>query len=590
MVQWLTVALLAVWSCRFWLNPKHRLLWPPICWGVVLFMGYAVGRYLTADIEYVARLEMIRTLVYGFVFLAVLNNLHRLETTQIVGMTVLFLGMAIAFYGVVQFLTDSDHVWHFLRSEAYRKRASGTFICPNHLAGYLEMILPLGLVYTLTGRFNHVVKVLLCYASLVVFTGITVTVSRGGWVATGLALLALFLWLMRQRDYRLQGTLLLVALIAIGAVFFLRAELSPNRKDRIAMIGQGEDVRFALWKPATQMWQDHPWWGLGPAHFEYRFPQYRPAHFSMQWDPLRVHNDYLNTLVDWGLAGAALVAAAWALFYAGIFRSWKFVQRAQNDFTAKRSNKASFVMGGALGLLAILLHSFVDFNMHIPSNALLAVTLMALVSGYFRFASESYWHTVRWPLRSVVVPVLLAGIAYLGSQAWQRTHECYWQAQADAVPDYSPEQVAALEKVLAADDRNPETPYRIGECFRMQSWTGATGYQALAEKALDWYRRGLTLNRYDTHDHLRSGMCLDWLGRHDQAASSFQRALALDPNSYYVRALLGWHYIQVEDWPAAKQWLTQSLLMLDANNTVAHGYMRIVDEKLAAQSQSKSKS
>src|SRR5438552_3553730 len=26
-IQWLTVSLLALWWCRFWLNPKHRLLW-----------------------------------------------------------------------------------------------------------------------------------------------------------------------------------------------------------------------------------------------------------------------------------------------------------------------------------------------------------------------------------------------------------------------------------------------------------------------------------------------------------------------------------------------------------------------------------
>src|SRR2546421_4392796 len=154
---------------------------------------------------------MIQVLMYGFIFFAVLNNLHRLETTQIVGMTVLFLGMAIAFYAVVQFLIDTDYVWHFVRPAGYHKRGSGTFICPNHLAGYLEMILPLGLIYTLTGRFNHVAKVLLCYASMLIFTGIAVSVSRGGWAVTAVTLVVLFVWLMRQRDFRLQGALLLAA-------------------------------------------------------------------------------------------------------------------------------------------------------------------------------------------------------------------------------------------------------------------------------------------------------------------------------------------------------------------------------------------
>src|SRR5262245_33568528 len=126
-VEWLTVLLLLVWLCRFWINPKHRLLWPPVCWLVLLFMGYAVVRYLTADIEFAARQEMIKVLIYGFLFLAILHNLHRLETTQTVAMVLIFLATAISLYALLQFLTDSDRVWHFVRPAGYHKRGSGTF-------------------------------------------------------------------------------------------------------------------------------------------------------------------------------------------------------------------------------------------------------------------------------------------------------------------------------------------------------------------------------------------------------------------------------------------------------------------------------
>ena len=164
-VEWLTVGILLCWLCRFWVNPKHRLLWPPVCWAVVLFMLYAVGRYLTADIEYVARQEMIKVLVYGFIFLAVLHNLHKQETTQVVGTVVIILGMLISLYALYQFLAGAERVWLFVRPEVYRQRGSGTFICPNHLAGYLELALPLGLAYTLTGRFTHLAKIFLGYRS-----------------------------------------------------------------------------------------------------------------------------------------------------------------------------------------------------------------------------------------------------------------------------------------------------------------------------------------------------------------------------------------------------------------------------------------
>jgi O-antigen ligase len=580
-VEWLTVALLLVWCCRFWLNPKHRLLWPPVSWAVLLFMGYAVGRYLTSDVEYTARQEMIRVLVYGFIFFAVLNNLHRLETTQIVGMTLLFLAMAIAFYAVVQFLSDSEHVWHFLRPEDYRKRGSGTFICPNHLAGYLEMILPLGLIYTLTGRFNHVAKVVIGYASLMIFCGIAVTISRGGWAATTITLVALFIWLMRQRDYRPQGLLLLCALVAITVVFFIKAELSQGRKDRLVLASQTEDLRFKLWPPAVQIWKDNFWWGVGPGHFEYRFRQYRPPTPDTQIRADRVHNDYLNTLTDWGLIGALLVATAWGLFYWGVVRSWNYVQRAQNDFSAKRSNKASFVMGGTLGLTAILLHSVVDFNMQIPSNAILAVSLMALVSGYFRFATEAYWHTVRWPLRLLVTPILLSGALYLGLQSWQKTAECYWLGNAEKAPPYSPAQIAAFENAFRIDPKNFETAYKIGESLRMQSWEGGDDYRALADRAMKWFHQSMLLNRYDPYNFLRCGMCLDWLGQHDEAFTFYKQAQAIDPNSYYVLALLGWHYVQIEHWATAREWFLKSLNLFGEKNSIALSYLKIVDEKLA---------
>src|SRR3954453_17635360 len=212
-VQWLTLALMSVWLARFWINPKHRLLWPMLCWPVVAFIIVAVTRYRTADIEVVARQELIRVLVYSVVFFAVLNNLHRQETTKIVSTILVMVAMAIAFYALIQFLTDSDRVWNFIKPEAYRKRGSGTFICPNNLAGYLEMLLPIGLAYTLTGRLSHLQKVLVGYASLVIFVGIVVTVSGGGWISTGVSLLVLFLFLVRQRGYRWQVILMLTGLL-----------------------------------------------------------------------------------------------------------------------------------------------------------------------------------------------------------------------------------------------------------------------------------------------------------------------------------------------------------------------------------------
>ena len=90
-LQALTMCVMAVWGLRLWISPQPKLLWPPICWAVAAFVVYAAVRYDQADIEWVARRELLRVLVYAFLFYAILNNLHRQECMQIIAVTLVFL-------------------------------------------------------------------------------------------------------------------------------------------------------------------------------------------------------------------------------------------------------------------------------------------------------------------------------------------------------------------------------------------------------------------------------------------------------------------------------------------------------------------
>ena len=577
-IQWMTVAILVAWVVRFLINPKHRLLWPPVCWPVLAFVAYAVWRYLAADVEFVARQEFIRVLVYAVIFFAVLNNLHRQETTHIVGLVVIFVAMAMSLYAIYQFLTASDYAWNMLKPEGYRKRGSGPFICPNNLAGYLEMVLPMAVAFTVAGRLEIVMKVFLGYAALVIFAGLGVTVSRGGWLAGGAGLAVLCYWLLRSRDYWKQA---MIAMLVAGGVFvaiYYTAHLPAYRFERVQQAEMVEDVRFQYWRPAAAMWQDNFWFGVGPAHFDHRFRQYRSAEPALQIRPERAHNDYLNTLADWGLVGALLVATCWGFFYWQVIRGWKFVQRSQNDLTSKRSNKASFVMGGSVGLLAILIHSYVDFNMHIPANAILAVTIMALVSAHYRFASERWWHTVRWPLRIPIYALLVVTVFYLGAQTWRRTGEARLLARAEIIrqiagnpsPDLSVdrlgelgrEQVVLLEKAFAIEPANFETSYTLGEIYLQRSLDAGIGFEAEAERATNWFGRAAAVNPYLGYAWLGHGMALDWMGRTNESLAYFKQGLELDPNGARSRACMAWHYLQMRDYREARNWCERSLSII----------------------------
>lgn len=580
-IQGLTVAVMLVWALRLWISPKPQLLWSPLGWVVLAFAACAIGRYLTADIEYVARLEMIQVLMYAFVFFAVVNNLYRQESVQIISFTLIFLAMGISCYAVYQFLTHSNRVWDYV--SPYLGRASGTYISPNNFAGFLEMLLPLATAYVLVGRMKPVVRILLGYSALVMLAGMVVTFSRGGWVAVVVALLVLLGILIFHRNHRLPAFLLLVVLAVGGTVFvtnYLSKTLSYMR--RVGTPGEAGElnlaVRLDIWTAAEQMWRDHFWWGVGPAHYDYRFREYRPE--SVQMSPDRAHNDYLNLLADWGAAGGIIVLAGMVTFGAGLRKTWKYVRPSENDFGRGMSNRFAFFLGASAGLFALAVHSMVDFNLHIPANAILGVTLLALLSSNLRFATERHWLGARLPVKMLATLVLVAGVAYLGCQGWRRGQEAVWLARAEQSPVYSPAQAANLKKAFDVELMNFETAYNIGEAYRVQSFDGGQNYEDLAKTAMQWYARGMKLNPHDGYNYLRYGMCLDWLEKHDEAGPYFNRADALDPNSYYTAANIGWHYVQAGNYAAARPWLERSLRLRWQQNGAAASYLEITERKL----------
>jgi tetratricopeptide (TPR) repeat protein len=418
------------------------------------------------------------------------------------------------------------------------------------------MILPLALAFTLTGRFKPITKVFLGYASVVMFAGIAATLSRGAWIATGVTLLVFFGVLMRQHGQRLAAVLFLILLLGGSAWFIKNLGALQRRIHPIVGETQLDNNRVELWQAASRIWQDHFWWGAGPAHFDVRFRAYRPDDIQMR--PLYAHNDYLNTLADWGTTGMALILAVLACLVLGIIQGWKFVKRS-NDLAAKQSTRSAFVFGAAFGLLAMLLHSFMDFNMHIPANAIVAITFMALISSHLRHATERYWFRIGWIGKLLLTACCAAIIAGLAWHGIRQGREHALLTRANKARDFAGK-LAWLKAAHEIEPLNSETTYEIGETLRLASWTGVGNYRQFATEATKWFELGMKLNGFDPYNYVRCGMCLDWLDLHDDAAPFFQKALERDPKSYLMFCLMGWHYLESGDLPEAKTWFDRSVL------------------------------
>lgn len=576
-VQALTFGVLLLWLARVWLTPRPKFLLPPLSWAVLAFGGYAVSRYLTCDVEYVGRQELLRIIVYLVLFFAVQNHLHRQESTQIIGFTLFGLAVFISFYAVYQFLTGSDLVWHV--NSGYLGRGSGTYICPNHLAGFLEMLLPLAIAYALVGRGKALTKILISYSALAMVAGVVVTASRGSWVAVGLALSVLAILLFTQRPFRWHALILLSFLVIGAAVALKKTDYFKKRIDMAFVAGKVDlQTRAVLWDSAIRMWRDHTWFGVGPGHYDLRFRAYRPG--SVQLQPERAHNEYLNILADWGVVGATIIAIALGLLTVSVTKIWRHVQRGDRDFSTNLSDKFAFVLGTTIGLLALLTHSVVDFNLHIPANAIVAATLLALLSSHWRFATDRFWFSARLPGKIVASTALLLALSYLGWQSARLGRECFWLNRAATLADSPSEQAVLLEKAYSIEPQNGDTAHAIGEIYRLQSFDGRSDYAELAAKAIDWYHRGITNNPHNSYNYMRWGMVLDFLNRHVEAESVFFKADELDPNGYFTSAHIGRHYVETGEYAAARPWLERSLLLFQKDNDIAAKYLKIANERL----------
>jgi uncharacterized membrane protein YedE/YeeE len=68
-------------------------------------------------------------------------------------------------------------------------------------------------------------------------------------------------------------------------------------------------------------------------------------------------------------------------------KSFRIVRRARRD--------QPWLLGAWAGLLALMVHSFVEFNFHMPNIAITAALLMGLVLGYERLCPTKAHHNLR---------------------------------------------------------------------------------------------------------------------------------------------------------------------------------------------------
>jgi len=299
-------------------------------------------------------------------------------------MTVVLSALFQAMYGSLMTLSGVEYGF-FFEKELYRGFATGTFINRNHLAGYLEMALAIGiglLIASLTGggaetwrqRLRDFIKLLFSakmrlrvYLAVMVIA-LVLTRSRMGNTAFFASLMiAGVIGLVLSRHATRSTVILLTSLIIID-MFIVGAWFGVEKvAQRLQDSALSEETRDEVNEYGLGLIRDYKWTGSGGGSFYTVFPRYRKGDIANFYD--HAHNDYLEITADTGIIGISLLGLA-------VLMSLGAALLAQY----RRRDPLMRGMGFAatMGIIALMIHSTVDFNLQIPANAMTFMIVLAI--------------------------------------------------------------------------------------------------------------------------------------------------------------------------------------------------------------------
>jgi O-antigen ligase len=281
----------------------------------------------------------------------------------------LFIGLAQALIGLFQFFISPGWIFGYV-NQSYR--VSGTLINRNHFAGLLEMLIPVAfaLAYISSRRFGSAARAYL-YLLASAFMGLALlfSVSRMGIFSFLTTAVFLTIVLQLRSTHRRKAVVLglgLLALVLAGSLW-IGVDAIVQRYAELA----GEDAllkegRVIVFRDAVRMIAANPL-GVGAGKFQDRYRAFQTFHPDLLFE--HAHNDYLETAAEWGIPAAA---AFWS------FIAFVLV-RAVRLFRSSRSPERRGILLACIGaMFSILVHSLTDFNLQIPSNAMLFFTFVGI--------------------------------------------------------------------------------------------------------------------------------------------------------------------------------------------------------------------
>ena len=213
-------------------------------------------------------------------------------------------------------------------------RATGTFILPGELAGYLIVFLPIAFAVAWRGS-QPALRAVGWSALALGFTALALTYSRAGWM--GCAGAFAFLAAMRARR-RVETAAMVVAGGVLAVLLLFNAHHDPSE----------DYTRLSIWQAAVQIADRFPLTGVGPFNFSRLYAVVRAP--DADATAFHAHNLYLTFFVEFGVAG--LVAVGWTL--------WRFAAELRRRLANAEPANAFLAICVTAGLVGAAVQGLID--------------------------------------------------------------------------------------------------------------------------------------------------------------------------------------------------------------------------------------
>ena len=384
-------ALFIAWAVRQYWQKSEQVQLSPLFLPLAAFALVAVIQLVfhTTASHYNTRMELQILAAYLMALFLMPQAWQRVSDWRGALWFLMTLGFCVSVLGLLQSLTFNGRLY-WVRVLRYGGTPFGPYVNRNHFAGFAELIIPVALVPLVLGRVRRERLFLVALFALVPTVALILSASRGGIISFGIEMIILFMLLLARRirvKYVVAGGLLI--LCAVVAVLWIGAQGVLQRFAEHQTVGATMGKRISMQRDTLRIFLDHPVLGTGLGTLQRVFPRYDSLYDGKIVN--HTHNDYLEALAETGVLGGLC-----CLWFLGVLlrESMKGLTEHGNSFGSALN------LSGLVGCSGFLVHSLVDFNLHIPANALLFFISAHLATARVQssnpgVASGASWHQRR---------------------------------------------------------------------------------------------------------------------------------------------------------------------------------------------------